>query len=139
MKYLVKFIMFFGLLIALESCQHQYPAGLVEVDSLLCQNPQLAAFKLRSFGQNVDSQKLDDYNYWRLLSLMVKERTYQPIGSSETLEKLISYYDGKHEETNLAKACYLQGRLMQEYHEYPLALSYFHRSLKCWICRIIRN
>lgn len=122
--------MAFALLTAFVSCQHQYPAGLVEVDSLLCQNPQLAASKLRSFGQNVDSQKLDDYNYWRLLSLMVKERTYQPIGSSETLEKLISYYDGKHEEINLAKACYLQGRLMQEYHEYPLALSYFHRSLK---------
>lgn len=131
MKHLLfKLIMILVLLIALVSCQHQYPIGLVEADSLLYKNPLLVSSKLQMLRKDVDSKLPDDYNYWCLLTLMAKERTYQSVGGGDTLERLVSYYEVKHDVGNLAKAYYLEGRLMQEYHEYPLALSYFHRSLK---------
>lgn len=129
MKHLLKFIVFFVLLMGFCACQHQYPASLVEADSLLYKNPQLAFSKLRSYKKYINPKHLEDYNYWYLLTLMSKERSCHSIESDSTLGKLLSFYENKHDVSNLAYAYYLQGRLMQEYHEYPLALSYFHKTL----------
>lgn len=131
MKHLIKIIMFFALLVAFESCQHQYPAGLVEVDSLMSSNPKLALEKLDSTSACLDTTDMEDLMYSRLLRVSVADKLYISHYNLLEVQKLVDYYESKNDVILLPKAYYIMGRVLSDLGDVTRALAAFHKVLDC--------
>lgn len=115
-------------LFATSSCQHRYPASLVEADSLICSDPKVALLKLDSISLRLDTAEKTDMMYLLLLKMTVKDKLYMPFGTLDSVQNLVKFYE-KEDSYLLPRAYYLLGRWLYELHDAPQAFTYYHKVL----------
>lgn len=130
MKHLQKFVLFFVLLIGLGACQHQYPAGLVEADSLLWSNPNLALKRLKSMESCVATTNTSDKMYLYLLDQFAKERLMMEKNNVYYIQQIVSFFENSGEKDKLSKSYYLLARSLADLQDDFHALFYYQKALK---------
>lgn len=115
-------------LFATSSCQHRYPASLVEADSLICSDPKAALLKLDSISLRLDTAEKTDMMYLLLLKMTAKDKLYMPFGTLDSVQNLVKFYE-KEDSYLLPRAYYLLGRRLYELHDAPQAFAYYHKVL----------
>lgn len=114
------------IVITLVSCHHRYPAALVEADSLLYSNPEMALVKLDSVSSCIDTTKTADIMYLHLLKLMARDKLYLPLGNLDSVQALQKYYED-NDKKQRAKVYYMLGRVFYNMHETTQSFAYFHK------------
>lgn len=114
-----------------SSCQHRYPASLIEADSLIYTNPKAAWEKLDSLAAHIDTTKEADVMYLRLLQMTAEDKLNHLTPNVSEACKIVDYFKKSKEELLLAKSYYLMGRIARNMYEDAKALTYFHRVLEC--------
>lgn len=114
------------IVITLVSCHHRYPTALVEADSLLYSNPEMAFVKLDSVSSCIDTTKTADIMYLHLLKLMARDKLYLPLGNLDSVQALQKYYED-NDKKQRAKVYYMLGRVFYNMHETTQSFAYFHK------------
>lgn len=130
MKHLLKFILFFVSLIGFGACQHQYPAGLVEADSLLWSNPKLAQKRLCLAMAHIDTTNKSDVIYMRLLEQLIRDRLYMKKEDANGILQIVSFYEDAQEKDKMSKSYYLLARTLADLQDDLHALFYYQKALK---------
>ena len=125
----VIWIVGFMVLFAISSCQHHYPASLVEVDSLVCSDPTAALHKLDSISLCLDTTQKADVMYLRLLKMTAKDKLFLPFGTLDSVQDLVEYYESNDDKMLLPRAYYMLGRMLVECEKVPSALTAYRKVL----------
>ncbi len=123
------FVVGFLALVVVTSCQHHYPASLVEADSLVYSNPNVALQKLDSISLYLDTMVKADVMYLRLLKMTAKDKLYMPFGTLDSVQKMVGYYENSGDKQLLPRAYYMLGRMFVESEEVPSALASYRKVL----------
>lgn len=109
--------------------EYRYPQSLLTADSLSNVNPDSAIRVLQALGQKMAGAPEPDQKYYQLLNIKAKDKAYQPTVSTDSIESLLTYYEGKGDRNLLPTAYYYAGRIYSDAHDAPTALSYYQKSL----------
>ena len=126
-SFILLFILF---ALTFSSCQHRYPASLVEADSLMYTDPKAALAKLDSLSAHIDTTKEADVMYLRLLQMTAEDKLNHLTPNVSEVCKIVDFYENDKDELLLAKSYYLMGRIARNMYEDAKALTYFHRVLE---------
>lgn len=117
-------------LLTVASCRkHEYPAVLVEADSLCFDNPKAALKLLDSVGKTIDTTQTADWMYYRLVKIKAQDKAYLPHSDMNNIKQLVAYYEKQKDATLLPQAYFYAGRTCHDMNDAPQALDYFHATL----------
>lgn len=117
-------------LLTVASCRkHEYPAVLVEADSLCFDNPKAALKLLDSVGKTIDTTQTADWMYYRLVKVKAQDKAYLPHSDMNNIKQLVGYYEKQKDATLLPQAYFYAGRTCHDMNDAPQALDYFHATL----------
>lgn len=113
-----------------SACQHQYPAGLVEADSLLLSNPKLAQKRLCLAMAHIDTTNKSDVMYVYLLEQLTRDRLYMKKDDVNSISQIVSFYEDSQEKDKMSKSYYLLARTLADLQDDLHALFYYQKALK---------
>lgn len=125
-SFILLFILF---ALSFSSCQHRYPASLVEADSLMYTDPKAALAKLDSLSAHIDTTKEADVMYLRLLQSMTKDKLFLPFGTLDSIQAFVEKSESLSDSRLLPRAYYLLGRKLCDMREISQAFANYRKVL----------
>ncbi|MBQ7940801.1 MAG: hypothetical protein IJ328_00125, partial [Muribaculaceae bacterium] len=113
-----KLISYIFLLLTFAGCNHSVDSRLVRVNELSdCGEVDSAAIVL----QNIVADSLNEHNrrYYDLMSIKLRDMSYQDIKGDTAITELIRYFDDNGTHSERAEAYYYGGRVYREMGDLP--------------------
>ncbi len=107
----------------------QYPAILLEADSLTMTRPDSALHVLQDLAPEMEQATLPVQRYYQLLTIKAQDKAYIPHTSDSLILALLRYYEQGGDPRLLPEAYYYAGRITRDLGDAPQALDYFHQAL----------
>lgn len=132
MKFLCRFSLVF-LLFSLLSCSSstiQYPAVLLQADSLAMVNPEAALTLLDSISPSMTAAQEPVRRYYTLLTIKASDKAFLPHKSDSLVLDLLDYYEKRGDANLLPEVYYYAGRVTSDLGDALQALDYFQKALQ---------
>lgn len=125
-------LLLFTVVVLLTSCRNDntdYPAWLVQADSLLYAHPDSALNILRTCSDSINAAPQSVRMYYDLLLTQAKDKNYITHTSDSIVRQLVSYYENQGPDDKLARAYYIAGRVYDDLQNAPTALEYYQKAV----------
>lgn len=113
------------------SCDNQYKARLVGIDSLVDVCPDSARMQLVAMQDEMDDAPGNVRNYYNLLRVKADNKASVTLTTDSLILPVVQYYEQHVAEGHLPEAYYLLGRAYSDMRESEKAMFYFHKTLQC--------
>ena len=126
----ISFLLFLLFFVACRPSTIQYPAILLQADSLAMVNPDSAVKLLDGLAPSMQEEDEPVRRYYSLLTLKAHDKAFLPHESDSLILDLLSYYEEKGDPNLLPEVYYYTGRVMCDLGDAPRALDYFEKALE---------
>ena len=114
------------MLLVIASCSNnQYHQQLAEIDSVSNSLPDSAKKMLVKIQKEMNDASKSDRMYYNLLSIKIKDKSYDRHTSDSLILKVVDYYESFYDKNLLPEAYYYAGNVYADLNDEPQALEYY--------------